>query len=123
MVITDNPIESMAYSVVTDADRPTLYLAAHTGGWVPGDRLSNIPVVVTTEIDLGNLPPRTQRHTPTGKSWVDDLQALTDFGKYPDLPDSAEIFAQIEMQQRLEHEATEEKTHAKTQPKKYGPTL
>ena len=127
VVIAENPIESMAYSVVHDADRPTLYLAAHDGGWVPGDRLANIPVVVATEMELVNLPPVVKRHSPTGKSWVDDLQALTDFAitdlAIPDLPDSAEIFAQIEMQQRLEHETTEKKTQAKTQKKKDGLSL
>ena len=128
VVILADTIEAMAYSIVNDPDCPTLYLAAHTGGWVPGDRLSNIPVVVVaTDADLVNLPPVVKRHSPTGKSWADDLQALTDFAitdlAIPNLPDSAEIFAQIEMQQRLEHETTEKKTQAKNQKKKDGLSL
>jgi Plasmid recombination enzyme len=78
VVVTDDPIESMAYSVVNDADSPTLYLATHAGGWVPGDRLGNIEVVIATEMELVNLPPVVERHLPTGTSWLDDLKTLTE---------------------------------------------
>jgi Plasmid recombination enzyme len=78
IVIATDPIESMAYSVVNDADCPTLYLAAHDGGWMPGDRLENIQVVIATEMELVNLPPVVERHSPTGRSWVDDLKTLTE---------------------------------------------
>jgi hypothetical protein len=55
-----------------------LYLAAHHGGWMPGDRLENIQVVIATEMELVNLPPVVERHLPTGKSWVEDLKTLTE---------------------------------------------
>jgi Plasmid recombination enzyme len=77
VVITNDPIESMAYSIVNDADRPTLYLAAHDGGWVPGDELNRVEVVVATERELVNLPPAVERHLPTGTSWVEDLNTFT----------------------------------------------
>jgi hypothetical protein len=78
VVVTNDPIESMAYSVVNDADCPTLYLATHAGGWVPGDRLGNIELVVATERELVNLPSVVERHSPTGMNWVDDLKTLTE---------------------------------------------
>jgi hypothetical protein len=68
----------VAYSVVNDADRPTLYIAAHDGGWIPGDRLDNIEVVVATDVELINLPAAVERHLPTGASWVDDLNTLAE---------------------------------------------
>jgi hypothetical protein len=78
VVVTNDPIESMAYSIVNDADCPTLYLATHAGGWVPGDRLGNIEVVVATERELVNLPNVVERHSPTGTSWAEDLKTLTE---------------------------------------------
>jgi hypothetical protein len=78
VVVTNDPIESMAYSVVNDADCPTLYLAAHAGGWVPGDKLNRVEVVVATEMELVNLPPVVERHSPTGTSWAEDLKTLTE---------------------------------------------
>lgn len=79
VVITDNPIQSMAYSVVNDTYRPTLYIAAHDGGWVPGDKLGNVEVVVVaTDMELVNLPPVVELHSPAEKSWTEDLKTLTE---------------------------------------------
>ena len=75
VVICDDPIEAMAYATLHVPDRPTLYLSAHEGDFVPGDRLSGIEIVLATDIKLQNLPTRFDRHIPTGNSWVSDLKS------------------------------------------------
>lgn len=121
VIITESPIDAMAYSIVNDPDFPTLYLATHDGGWIPGDKLGNIKLVIATDLELFNVPPRTQRHLPTGKNWVDDLKTLTEsiLAIDTDLPpvvaprhperSPSETITQIERQQQLDRVAAEQK--------------
>ena len=123
VVITDSPIEAMAYSIVNDPGCPTLYLATHDGRWIPGDiKFGNIEVAIATNLELFNLPSQAQRHLPTGKNWVDDLRTLTESIlalntnplspvvalRHPERSQS-EMIAQIERQQQSDREAAEQK--------------
>jgi chaperonin cofactor prefoldin len=75
VVIVESPIDAMAYATLNLSEKPTIYLSAHEGRFIPGDKLANIEVVVATTIELDHLPDRFDRHFPTGASWVDDLKS------------------------------------------------
>jgi hypothetical protein len=75
VVICDDPIEAMAYATLHLPDRPTLYLSAHDGGFVPGNKLSAIEIIVACDIELQNLPARFDRHLPIEDSWMSDLKS------------------------------------------------
>jgi hypothetical protein len=129
IVVVNDPIDAMAYSIVNDPDCPTLYLAAHDGGWIPSDKFKNIEVVVGTDMELLNLPSRVQRHLPTGKSWGEDLKTFTESilaintnplspvvsQQHPERSHS-EMITQIERQQQLDREAAEQKEKQSSSP-------
>jgi chaperonin cofactor prefoldin len=75
VVICDDPIEAMAYATLHLPARPTLYLSAHDGGFVPGNKLSAIEIIVACDIELQNLPARFDRHLPIEDSWMNDLKS------------------------------------------------
>ena len=75
VVITDSPIEAMAYATLNLPDRPTIYLSTHKGRFIPGDKFSGVEVVVATKIELENLPERFERHLPDEDSWIEDLKS------------------------------------------------
>ena len=75
VVICDDPIEAMAYATLHLPARPTLYLSAHDGGFVPGNKLSAIEIIVACDIELQNLPARFDRHLPIEDSWISDLKS------------------------------------------------
>ncbi|WP_373545532.1 MobV family relaxase [Chamaesiphon sp.] len=128
LVITKDPIDAMAYSIVNDPDCPTLYLATHDGRWIPADKFGNIEVVVAANLELFNLPPQAQRHLPKGKNWIADLKTLTESlldintefpsvvtSLHPEQSPSAMI-AQIEEQQYLDRETGERTTQQQSSP-------
>ena len=75
VVIVADPISAMAYATLNLPEQPTIYLSAHEGRFIPGDKLANIEVVVATKIELENLPERFERHLPDGDSWIEDLKS------------------------------------------------
>ena len=75
VVIVADPISAMAYATLNLPNQPTIYLSAHEGRFIPGDKLANIEVVVATKIELENLPERFERHLPDGDSWIEDLKS------------------------------------------------
>lgn len=75
VVIVESPISAMAYATLNLPDRPTIYLSAHKGRFVPGDKFSGVEVVVATKIELQNLPERFERHLPEEDSWIEELKS------------------------------------------------
>ena len=74
VVVTNDPLEAMAYATLDSSEQNTLFLAGHEGGWVPGDKLNRVDVVVATNAQLSNLPDRVEYQLPESESWTRDLQ-------------------------------------------------
>jgi hypothetical protein len=74
VVVTDDPLEAMAYATLHPDERTTLFLVGHEGGWIPGDKLTGVEVVVATNAQLYNLPQQVEERLPKGESWSHDLQ-------------------------------------------------
>jgi Plasmid recombination enzyme len=74
VVVTDDPLEAMAYATLNPAEETTLFLVGHEGGWMPGDKLTGVEVVVATNAQLYNLPQQVEERLPKGESWGHDLQ-------------------------------------------------
>ena len=132
VVIIESPLSAMAYSIVNDPDCPTLYLATHDGGWIPGDKFGKMDVAIATDLELVNLPPQARRHLPTGKNWVDDLKTLTasilaittDLPPVvaPRHPAQPETIIQIERQRQLDGAAaqkTPQQSSPRSTPREY----
>jgi hypothetical protein len=77
VVITDNPLESIAYATLHRSNQPTLYLATNDGGWIP-DLPTEVEVTIATDRRLANLPVRCKTQQPASDSWRDDLAAYLD---------------------------------------------
>jgi hypothetical protein len=65
----------MAYATLHLPEHSTLYLSAHEGGFVPGDKFSSVEIVMATDLELQNLPPLVKQHQPDGDNWIDDLKS------------------------------------------------
>jgi hypothetical protein len=74
VVITDDPLEAMAYATLKAEEQNTLFLVGHEGGWMPGDELERVDVVVATGARLSNLPGQVEYELPESESWGEDLQ-------------------------------------------------
>jgi hypothetical protein len=75
VVVTDDPLEAMAYATLNPDEQTTLFLVGHEGGWIPGDKLNRVEVVVATNAQLYNLPNLlVEERLPKGESWGKDLQ-------------------------------------------------
>jgi Plasmid recombination enzyme len=74
VVITDDPLEAMAYATLKAEERNTLFLVGHEGGWMPGDELERVDVVVATDARLSNLPGQVEYELPESGSWGEELQ-------------------------------------------------
>ncbi len=77
VVITDHPLESIAYATLHPSNQPTLYLATNDGGWIP-DLPTEVEVTVATDRPLANLPVSVKTQHPASGSWRDDLTAYLD---------------------------------------------
>jgi hypothetical protein len=74
VVICDDPLEAMAYATLKAEERNTLFLVGHDGGWMPGDELARVDVVVATDARLSNLPGQVEYELPESESWGEDLR-------------------------------------------------
>jgi hypothetical protein len=74
VVVMDNPLEAMAYATLNPAEETTLFLAGHEGGWLPGDKLHRVDVVVGSNAEFHNLPGQVEYELPQSESWGEDLQ-------------------------------------------------
>jgi hypothetical protein len=73
VVMTDDPLEAIAYSTLNPPERTTLFLSGHEGGWMPGDKLERVDVVVATDAQLLNLPRQVEYQLPQSGCWGEDL--------------------------------------------------
>jgi Plasmid recombination enzyme len=78
VAIVDNPLEAMAYATLKAEERNTLFLVGHEGGWLPGDKLERVDVVVATDARLSNLPGQVEYELPESGRWGEDLQVYLD---------------------------------------------
>jgi hypothetical protein len=74
VVVVDDPLEAMAYATLDAQERNTLLLVGHEGGWMPGDELERVDVVIATRAELSNLPGQVEYELPESGSWGEDLQ-------------------------------------------------
>jgi hypothetical protein len=51
-----------------------LFLAGHEGGWLPGDKLHRVDVVVGSNAEFYNLPGLVEYELPQSESWGEDLE-------------------------------------------------
>jgi Plasmid recombination enzyme len=77
VVITDHPLESIAYATLHPSNQPTLYLATNDGGWIP-DLPTEVEVTIATDQPLVNLPVHCKTQHPASGSWRDDLARYLD---------------------------------------------
>jgi hypothetical protein len=75
VVVMDDPLEAMAYATLNPAEESTLFLAGHEGGWLPGDKLHRVDVVVGSNAEFHNLPGQVEYELPQSDSWGEDLEA------------------------------------------------
>jgi hypothetical protein len=75
VVVMDDPLEAMAYATLNPAEETTLFLAGHEGGWMPGDKLHRVDVVVGSKAEFYNLPGQVEHELPESESWGEDLEA------------------------------------------------
>ncbi len=78
VVVMDDPLEAMAYATLNPAEESTLFLAGHEGGWLPGDKLSRVDVVVVSNAKFHNLPGQVEYELPQSDSWGEDLEVYLD---------------------------------------------
>jgi hypothetical protein len=74
VVIVDHPLETIAYATLNPTEQTTLFLSGHEEGWMPGDKLTSVEVVVATGASLLNLPEQVEYHLPQFESWGEDLR-------------------------------------------------
>jgi Plasmid recombination enzyme len=74
VVVLEDVLEAMAYATLKAEERNTLFLVGHEGGWMPGDELERVDVVVATKAELSNLPGQVEYELPESESWGEDLQ-------------------------------------------------
>jgi hypothetical protein len=74
VVVLEDVLEAMAYATLKAEERNTLLLVGHEGGWLPGDELERVDVVVATRAELSNLPGQVEYELPESESWGEDLQ-------------------------------------------------
>jgi hypothetical protein len=67
-------LEAMAYATLNPAEETMLFLAGHEGGWVPGDKLHRVDVVVGSKTEFYNLPGQFEYELPQSDSWGEDLE-------------------------------------------------
>jgi Plasmid recombination enzyme len=75
VVVMDDPLEAMAYATLNPAEETMLFLAGHEGGWLPGDKLHRVDVVVGSKAEFYNLPGGVEYELPESGSWGEDLDA------------------------------------------------
>ena len=75
VVVMDDPLEAMAYATLNPAEETMLFLAGHEGGWLPGDKLHRVDVVVGSKAEFYNLPGLVEYELPQLESWGEDLEA------------------------------------------------
>jgi Plasmid recombination enzyme len=75
VVVMDDPLEAMAYATLNPTEETTLFLAGHEGGWMPGDKLHRVDVVVGSNAEFYNLPGQVEYELPQLDSWGKDLEA------------------------------------------------
>ncbi len=78
VVVMDDPLEAMAYATLNPAEETTLFLAGHEGGWLPGDKLHRVDVVVGSNAEFYNLPGQVEYELPQSESWGEDLEVYLD---------------------------------------------
>jgi hypothetical protein len=74
VVVLEDVLEAMAYATLKAEERNTLLLVGHEGGWMPGDELERVDVVVATRAELSNLLGQVEYELPESGSWGEDLQ-------------------------------------------------
>jgi hypothetical protein len=74
VVVMNDPLEAMAYATLNPAEESTLFLAGHEGGWMPGDKLHRVDVVVGSNAEFYNLPGQVEYELPESESWGEDLE-------------------------------------------------
>jgi hypothetical protein len=74
VVVLEDVLEAMAYATLKERERNTLFLVGHEGGWLPGEQLERVDVVVATKAELSNLPGQVEYELPESGSWGEDLQ-------------------------------------------------
>jgi hypothetical protein len=57
------------------AEGTMLFLAGHEGGWLPGDKLYRVDVVLGSKAEFYNLPGLVECELPQSGSWGGDLEA------------------------------------------------
>jgi Plasmid recombination enzyme len=75
VVVLEDVLEAMAYATLKAEGRNTLFLVGHEGGWMPGDELERVDVMVATRAELSNLPGQVEYELPESGSWGEELQA------------------------------------------------
>jgi hypothetical protein len=78
VVVMDDPLEAMAYATLNPAEETMLFLAGHEGGWLPGDKLGRVDVVVGSKAEFYNLPGLVEYELPQSESWGEDLEVYLD---------------------------------------------
>lgn len=74
VVVLEDVLEAMAYATLKAEERNTLFLVGHEGGWMPGEQLERVDVVVATKAELSNLPGQVEYELPESGSWGKELQ-------------------------------------------------
>jgi hypothetical protein len=74
VVVLEDVLEAMAYATLKAQERNTLFLVGHEGGWMPGEPLERVDVVVATRAELSNLPGQVEYELSESESWGEDLQ-------------------------------------------------
>lgn len=74
VVVLEDVLEAMAYTTLKGRERNTLFLVGHEGGWLPGEQLERVDVMVATRGKLSNLPGQVEYELPESGSWGKELQ-------------------------------------------------
>ena len=74
VVMTDDPLEAIAHATLNPPEQTTLFLSGHEGGWMPGDKLTSVDVVVGSNAEFSNLPRQVEYQFPQSGSWGEDLR-------------------------------------------------
>jgi hypothetical protein len=74
VVVLEDVLEAMAYATLKAEERNMLFLVGHEGGWMPGEQLERVDVVVATRAELSNLPGQVEYELPESESWGEELQ-------------------------------------------------
>jgi Plasmid recombination enzyme len=74
VVVLEDVLEAMAYATLKERERNTLFLVGHEGGWMPGEQLERVDVVVATKEELSNSSGQVEYELSKSESWGEDLQ-------------------------------------------------